>query len=216
MSRPSETTRQDLVEAAISVFADKGFEAGSVREIAGLANANQAAVSYHFGGKDGLYREVLRRSLAAFDIPSFDLDRAATLDRAQAVREFLNGQLTSLRRHSEINRYYRIFAWENVARTSVFVDFIATERLPIVEICGALVRRYLPHGTSEEHIVTMFWLLHQTEPFTRDPRRLTQAPIGLTVDAPFIERLSETLGTLAVAGLEALAARAQPRVAAAV
>ena len=82
MSRSAELTKQDLLEAATAAFAASGYEGASVREIANGAKANQAAISYHFGGKDGLYREVLKRSIDAFDMGGFDLATAASLDRA--------------------------------------------------------------------------------------------------------------------------------------
>ena len=67
MTRPADLTRQALITAALAVFAEKGFTAGSVRDITRRAKANGAAVNYHFGGKEGLYREVLRNALAAFE-----------------------------------------------------------------------------------------------------------------------------------------------------
>lgn len=48
------TTREAIVAAAMQGFAEKGFEATSVREIAALAGSNVASISYHFGGKEGL------------------------------------------------------------------------------------------------------------------------------------------------------------------
>ena len=59
-TRQAEATRRALIEAATTVFAEQGYDAGSVRAITGRARANQAAITYHFGGKEGLYREVLR------------------------------------------------------------------------------------------------------------------------------------------------------------
>jgi TetR/AcrR family transcriptional regulator, regulator of cefoperazone and chloramphenicol sensitivity len=50
----SEATRAALVRAALELFGAKGFEATSTREIAAAANANIAAIAYHFGGKEGL------------------------------------------------------------------------------------------------------------------------------------------------------------------
>jgi TetR/AcrR family transcriptional regulator len=52
-------TRLKLIETATPLFAKKGFAAVSVREVAHAAGANVAAVSYHFGGKEGLYQAVL-------------------------------------------------------------------------------------------------------------------------------------------------------------
>ncbi len=48
-------TRQRLVQAAIEVFAENGYEAATVRDICARANANVAAVNYHFGDKKTLY-----------------------------------------------------------------------------------------------------------------------------------------------------------------
>jgi AcrR family transcriptional regulator len=44
-----------LLQTSLSVFARRDFDAVSVREIVDRAGANIAAVSYHFGGKRGLY-----------------------------------------------------------------------------------------------------------------------------------------------------------------
>lgn len=48
-----------LLETATLLFSQKGFHAVSIRELAGTANMNSALISYYFGGKEGLYQEVL-------------------------------------------------------------------------------------------------------------------------------------------------------------
>lgn len=50
----SEGTRQALILAGIRMFGRQGFSATSVRQLASEAQANIAAITYHFGGKDGL------------------------------------------------------------------------------------------------------------------------------------------------------------------
>ncbi|BDU71384.1 TetR/AcrR family transcriptional regulator [Mesoterricola silvestris] len=57
---PETSSRTRLIEAAILCFAEKGFDATGIREIAQRAKANSALVQYHFGGKTGLYAEALR------------------------------------------------------------------------------------------------------------------------------------------------------------
>lgn len=49
-----EGTRLALIEAGIRLFGRNGFSATSVRQLATAADANIAAIAYHFGGKDGL------------------------------------------------------------------------------------------------------------------------------------------------------------------
>jgi len=48
-----------LLEAAREVFSQHGFQGATVREICRRAEANGAAVNYHFGSKDGLLAEAL-------------------------------------------------------------------------------------------------------------------------------------------------------------
>src|SRR4051812_20479295 len=55
-----DKTRQRLLEAAGEVFADFGFRKATVRDICSRAEANVAAVNYHFGDKHKLYSEVLK------------------------------------------------------------------------------------------------------------------------------------------------------------
>lgn len=57
------STKQRLLEAAILLFGEKGYDATSLREICRQAEANSAAVNYHFQDKQGLYRAVLEHLL---------------------------------------------------------------------------------------------------------------------------------------------------------
>src|SRR5579885_923491 len=60
-----DATRKHLLEAAADVFAEVGFRAATVREICQRAGANIAAVNYHFGDKEQLYRAVLKETYGA-------------------------------------------------------------------------------------------------------------------------------------------------------
>ena len=57
---PPASTRDRILEVARDLFAQRGYNGTSVREIAIAAEANLAAVGYHFGSKDALYAEILR------------------------------------------------------------------------------------------------------------------------------------------------------------
>lgn len=60
-----EATRRRLVEAAVRVFGDSGYDAAGTRQLAEAAEANQAAIPYYFGGKDGLHRAAAEDVAAA-------------------------------------------------------------------------------------------------------------------------------------------------------
>lgn len=55
-----QETRQRLLEAAQRLFAERGFENVTVRDICSEASANVAAVNYYFRDKWGLYLEVIQ------------------------------------------------------------------------------------------------------------------------------------------------------------
>jgi AcrR family transcriptional regulator len=56
----SSDSRQQLLEAGTRLFARCGLEGTSVRDIASEAGTNICMISYHFGGKEGLYRACLQ------------------------------------------------------------------------------------------------------------------------------------------------------------
>ena len=51
----SERTRQRLIEVAVEVFSELGYEAASTRAIVEQAQANLVSIPYYFGSKLGLY-----------------------------------------------------------------------------------------------------------------------------------------------------------------
>jgi TetR/AcrR family transcriptional regulator, regulator of cefoperazone and chloramphenicol sensitivity len=61
-----QSTRAQLLEAAGELFADKGFDAVTGKEICLKAGANAAAINYHFGGMEGLYAAVLQEARDRF------------------------------------------------------------------------------------------------------------------------------------------------------
>jgi len=58
-SPSSAETKRRLIEAGLEVFGRYGFEPASTRQLAQAAGVNLAAIPYHFGSKEGLYRAVI-------------------------------------------------------------------------------------------------------------------------------------------------------------
>jgi AcrR family transcriptional regulator len=203
----SDLTRQALLDRAIDAFAENGFERASVREITRRAEVNQAAINYHFGGKEALYREVLRLAFAALrDASLLDDETVDSVSREEAVRLFIRQQVTPLHKHGQLGRHLRIFAWETLAPTPVYLDFIASEHLPMLDQAEKIVRRFLPAAAARADItIATIWLSQQVAPFIRHYDTLSKPPLNLKVDQRFIERLAADVGRMAVAGLNARA-----------
>lgn len=61
------STRSSIIAAARTLFAERGLEGASVREVAEAAGVNNAMIYYHFADKVDLYRAVLADSFTEFD-----------------------------------------------------------------------------------------------------------------------------------------------------
>lgn len=66
-------TREEIITAALELFAEEGFETVSVRDVTKLAKVNLASVNYHFGNKEGLIREVTSRILDPMNLRRSEL-----------------------------------------------------------------------------------------------------------------------------------------------
>jgi AcrR family transcriptional regulator len=109
----SADTRQRLIDAAAALFADRGFENVTVREICKASNANVAAVNYHFGDKAGLYRAVWMHAIKVMQDANQQSQRAGDGQSPEdQVRSFVRvfvGRLTGDNPNAWI---YRLMARE--------------------------------------------------------------------------------------------------------
>lgn len=83
MREDGAQTRQQLLQVAGRVFAERGYVYATSKEICERAEANIAAVNYHFGGKDGLYAAVLEEAHAR--LVSIDIVTEITQSTASAA-----------------------------------------------------------------------------------------------------------------------------------
>src|SRR5678809_1247287 len=97
MSRPSEYTRHSIMKAAVALFAERGYDGTSIRAIVSKARVNQAAINYHFNGKEGLYFEVLKVAFEGYlRLDNFCLLYTSPSPREEALRSFVHQQLRPL------------------------------------------------------------------------------------------------------------------------
>src|SRR5215471_12930349 len=137
VTRVSKATRDKIIKAASRAFAVNGYEGASIRAIVAEADVNQAAINYHFGSKEGLYRAVLETALRA--LMSEDTPQTP----GKLSRE---AQLRPMTARDELSDYMRIFGWETLKPTTLFRKFMAREAAPFFAAATELARRFLPDG----------------------------------------------------------------------
>jgi TetR/AcrR family transcriptional regulator len=84
----SRATRQSILAAALSEFADKGFEAASIRSIAERTGLQHPLITYHYPTKDALWRATAEYAFAQirekWDRSEPELSDAAPIDRLRS------------------------------------------------------------------------------------------------------------------------------------
>ena len=202
MSHPAEYTRQSIIKAAVTLFAEKGFEASSVRDIVTKARVNQAAINYHFKGKDGLYLEVLKIAFEKLtENAGFDAKKLKSLSREEALRNFVSQQLRPLLYRDEMSRYIRMFAWESAHPSKVFRKFMATNSVSY--LTAAVDPSPLPTSerTETDGPVRGNLADGQCSVFVRNRELFAQEPFSITIDEPLIDELTGLITQLAIGGL---------------
>ena len=102
MARPDSRSR--ILAAATPMFARHGLNGVSVRSLASAAKVNLSMISYYFGGKEGLYAEILKEQFEGFryidDIAKRDLP---PLEKCEM---YLRGTIRRYRENPYLLRYY--------------------------------------------------------------------------------------------------------------
>lgn len=80
----SRDAREDLFNAAIEVFAERGFKDASVDEIAARAGYSKGAVYWHFSGKEDLFFALLDERIDRFYLEMAELMETAPPERDMA------------------------------------------------------------------------------------------------------------------------------------
>jgi AcrR family transcriptional regulator len=163
-----------------------------VRAVVAKARVNQAAINYHFAGKDGLYREVLRAAIRA--LTEHQLAHAEELkemSRENALAEFIKYQ----------SRYYRIFDWETVRPTDIYRDLVSEEATPFLSFAVDLIRRFMPNADQRTLTMAAIWLFGQCTIFVRNREQLANPPVSLDLDETAIMQLTNLVSGWALSGL---------------
>src|SRR5580692_3171625 len=133
-------TRRYLLEAAAEVFAEVGFRAATVRQICLRAGANIAAVNYHFGDKEKLYRAVLQETFQASvkKYPAdFGLPPKATPE--QRLRAFIQSFLLRIFSEGPSARHGKLMAREMIEPTGALDAIVKDEIRPMSDVLNSIV-----------------------------------------------------------------------------
>lgn len=114
--RNKEITRNNIIEAAEKVFAEKGYWGARVDQIAEEAQANKRMLYFYFGNKEELYAEVLRIVYSRLAGVEKSID--ANMHPEKAVEAFIRAYFEFLH---ENENFVKLVMWENLNEAK-FID----------------------------------------------------------------------------------------------
>ncbi len=207
--KPSESDReprQRILDAAVRLFAQKGFAAVGVREIAAEAGVNISMISYYFEGKVGILRAIMEAFFEGYlkilDVPDADAKSAEA-----CAFEIMDSLV----------RYVR----ENTELALVAYNELPLEVPEIAELKVDWIKRMIKHAS---------WILTR---FGLDPadgirigmigptlfslvimhfriRSIQRLVFGFSFDDAYYEEFTRTAATFFLDGIHGLVARDQP------
>lgn len=158
MSQPHhDDTRERILDQAEALFADKGFDGVTVRQITTAARTNLAAVNYHFGSKQKLYLAVfaerwLPRARRVLDrLKALEERGGAALD--EVIRTLAEAFLLKFDDEQERWRHYRLIHQE-MSHPSPALDFILENATrPAFNTLMRLMRPHLDPGLDDQRLM---------------------------------------------------------------
>jgi AcrR family transcriptional regulator len=96
--------RQCIIETALQLFAEKGFEGASVRDIAEKAAVNVAMVNYYFGTKEKLFEKIVEYKSAVTRGLLDEISHNKSLAPIQKIEAVIDSYIEKLFTHRTFHR----------------------------------------------------------------------------------------------------------------
>lgn len=141
-TRNAERTRAEILDVAITEFADKGYAGARVDEIAERTRTSKRMIYYYFGSKEGLYVAALEQAYHGIRSVELELDIEA-MGPVEAIRELA---AVTVRHHAEHPQFIRLVSIENIHRGEHLARSaeLRTENSSALDV----VARILAHGAE--------------------------------------------------------------------
>jgi AcrR family transcriptional regulator len=157
-----DTTRERIIDAAGEIFAERGFDATTVRDICQLASANVAAVNYYFGDKRRLYVEAVVRAhrwrMERARLPEWSDDTPPE----RKLIDFIATFIRRVRTGPEGTWHTRLIMREISNPTEACVELVQSSIRPQFEVLLSILRELLPEVRSEKQLhLTAFSIVGQ-------------------------------------------------------
>lgn len=203
-----DLTKERILDTAEILFAQKGYQAVSVRQITSAAECNLAAVNYHFGNKENLYLEVFRsrwvprakrlqESFRKYLASQDSLSESAVV-RALA-KAFVDGPLSD----DERLRHTQLMTREMTQPTKAFKQVAENVIQPFFKEVLEQLESVSPDKVSEEEMLLNIFSIFAMVLYFNFARVAVSRLTGRKYDPSFRAQLVEQITQFSLRGLGA-------------
>jgi AcrR family transcriptional regulator len=208
-TKEPDTTRERIIDAAGEIFAERGFDSTTIRDICQSAGANVAAVNYYFGDKQRLYVEAVVRAhrwrMERAQLPEWSSDSSPE----DKLIDFITTFIRRVRTGPDDTWHTRLIMREIANPSDACAELVQSSIRPQFEVLLGILRELLPGGANEEELhLTAFSIVgqclfyHFADPVVRN---LLGAEEYGQLD---VEKLANHIATFSLAALKRRSTRA--------
>jgi len=131
-----------IIEAAIPLFAMRGFTGVSVKELAEAAGVNIALISYYFGGKENLYAFILEKQMGILR-EEIEVIRQQENTPLEKIERFIQAVVTIHKKNPHLDR---LFYNEITNPTKYFVAIVKVEATRLQDFLTECIKAAVAEG----------------------------------------------------------------------
>lgn len=197
-----------LLKAAAKVFAQKGYNKTTVEEVCKEAGSNIAAVNYHFGSKDELYRAVWKNAFEeAMKIYPPDGGLAEDVPAEEKLRALIYSNLHRMLDEGKLGFAGQILLREMAEPTKAVEQIFHDVIFPLHEITHTVIKELLGESATEQNInFCEMSIVHQCVAigFVRGKENLPPFLREEKMTPTFIDELAEHITIFSLAGIRVI------------
>jgi AcrR family transcriptional regulator len=126
-----------ILEVAEKLFANKGFDGTSIRDIAAEAGVNIAMISYYFKSKENLLQAIFEKRMGSFRVRVESLLTDDSLKAFQKIEILIDEKIKEI---MERQRFYKIMICEQVTnKNPIIIEFVNELKKKNSETVGKLI-----------------------------------------------------------------------------
>ncbi|ROI00302.1 TetR/AcrR family transcriptional regulator [Chryseobacterium daecheongense] len=149
---------ENILFAAEKLFAEKGFEGTSTREIAKAANVNISMISYYFGSKEKLYEKLVEYRMNEGQFFSKDILERTDINEWEKIEKIVEQFTGRVRNHK---CFYRIMQREQLhTENPQIVEFLKQTKMGFISMYSRVLESGLEKGIFTKN--PPIYLLHAT------------------------------------------------------